>query len=120
MTTRIPMPVKQRAKQFAMFDALKGLTEAIAEKERQYDIQKDLSEDRIAEINEIITAINPGEVITVEYFCEYGMTYKSITGSVRKIDSFWKELQIGETTISFYEINNIIADKSPVAKAKPI
>ena len=37
-TTRIPMPIKQRAKQFAMFDAMKGLTEAIAAKERHPNI----------------------------------------------------------------------------------
>ena len=109
-TTRIPMPVKQRAKQFAMFDALKGLTEAIAEKERQYDTQIELSEDRIAEINEIIAALIPGDIVTAEFFCQYEMTYKRITGSVKKIDLYWKELQIGETTVSFYEINRISSD----------
>lgn len=106
-TTRIPMPVKQRAKQFAMFDALKGLTEAIAEKERQYDTRIELSEDRIAEINEVISTLNPGDIVTVEYYCQYGMTYKSITGSVKKIDPFWKELQVGETAVSFCEISRI-------------
>lgn len=116
-TTRIPMPVRQRAKQFAMFDALKGLTEAIAEKERQYDTRIELSEDRIAEINDSISTLNPGDIVTVEYFCQYGMSYKKITGSIKKIDPFWKEIQIGETAVSFYEIVNIASVNSPVAKA---
>ena len=39
------MPAKIRAKQFMMFDAMKGLTEAIAAKERQFYPQKELAED---------------------------------------------------------------------------
>ena len=34
-----------RAKQFLPFDALKGLQEALREKEREYEEKKDLSED---------------------------------------------------------------------------
>lgn len=46
-TTRTPMPVKMRAKQFMMFDAMKGLTEAIAEKEHQYYPRRELTEERL-------------------------------------------------------------------------
>lgn len=106
-TTRIPMPVRQRAKQFAMFDALKGLTEAIAEKERQFDTRIELTEDRIAEINEIISRLNPGDNVTVDYYCQYGMCYRRIEGGIKKIDLFWKEIQIGTTSIGFREIHNI-------------
>lgn len=106
-TIRIPMAVSQRAKQFAMFDALKGLTEAIAEKEKQYDTKRELSEDRISEIGNTLSEINPGVQVKVEYFCQYGSCYKEIYGHVKKIDSFWKELHIDDTSISFSEISSI-------------
>lgn len=116
--TRIPMSVKMRAKQFAMFDALKGLTEAIAEKERQFTPKRELAEDRIQEINSILLTLNPQQVVAVEYYCQYEMRYKKLSGTVKKIDSYWKELQIDETSISFSEISNIdiIEKESPVAK----
>jgi hypothetical protein len=101
------MPVKQRAKQFAMFDAMKGLTEAIAEKEKQICPKRELEQDRIEEINELLNRINIGDEITVEYYCQYGKKYKWLTGTVTKIDAFWKELQIEESSVSFKEIFNI-------------
>lgn len=105
--TRIPMSVKMRAKQFAMFDALKGLTEAIAEKERQFTPKRELAEDRIQEINSILHTLNLQQVVTVEYYCQYEMRYKKLSGTVKKIDSYWKELQIDDSSISFGEIYRI-------------
>ena len=105
------MPVKMRAKQFAMFDAMKGLTEAIAAKERQYDTKRELESDRIEELNKILSLLQPGDEVTVEYYCQYGRQYKKLTGKVNKIDLFWKELQIGESFIAFQEISNIISSK---------
>ena len=75
-TTRIPMSIKIRAKQFAMFDALKGLTEAIAEKEHQQNLRKELSEGRIEEINQQILLIKKGDYISVTYYCQYGKQYR--------------------------------------------
>lgn len=104
---RVPMPIKQRAKQFAMFDAMKGLTEAIAEKERQICPKRELEKDKIDELNESLSMLHPGDEVTVEYYCQYGNQYKQLTGMVKKIDLFWKELQIGESFVAFQEISNI-------------
>ena len=41
----------QRAKQFAPFSALKGLEEALAEKEREYEPQAELSDDAAEELD---------------------------------------------------------------------
>ena len=68
--TRVPMPVKQRAKQFAMFDAMKGLTEAIAAKERQFYPKRELENDRIEELNDSLVSLNIGDEVTVEYYCQ--------------------------------------------------
>lgn len=106
-TTRIPMPIRMRAKQFAMFDALKGLTEAIAEKEQETIQRNELAEDRIQELNEELSKLKCGDTVTVKYFCEYGKQYKTATGILRKIDGFWHEIQVEETSINFSEIDSI-------------
>lgn len=103
-TIRTPMPIKMRAKQFAMFDAMKGLTEAIAEKERQICIQRELTEDRIQEINQCVLELNAGDCVEVTYYCQYEKKYKKTVGVVNKINYYWKELQIGNMQIDFSEI----------------
>lgn len=106
-TTRVPMPIKMRAKQFAMFDAMKGLTEAIAEKEESYIPRKELSESRIEEINQQLQMLQKGDRVNLSYYCSYGRQYRETTGIIVRIDLFWNELQVGETVIGFSEIDDI-------------
>ena len=101
------MPRSKRAAQFAMFDALKGLKEAIAEKERIPTPRRFLSEDAIAEINAQLVALKPGNMATVVYYCDYAQEYLQLTGPVRKVDGYWKVLQIGDLSIDFCEIAEI-------------
>ena len=68
-TIRTPMPIKMRAKQFAMFDAMKGLTEAIAGKEESYIQKKELSESRIEEINQQLQTLRKGDRVNLSYYC---------------------------------------------------
>lgn len=105
---RVPMSVKSRAKQFMMFDAMKSLTEAIAEKERQFTPKKELADDRIDELNKILMELRTGDKVTVEYYCQYESRYKKLSGQVKKIDLYWESIQIGESLVSFSEISNII------------
>lgn len=71
-----------------MFDAMKGLTEAIAEKERQFTPKRELAEDRIEELNELLMELYTGDEVTVEYYCQYESRYKQITVRVKKIDLY--------------------------------
>lgn len=105
---RVPMPTSIRAKQFAMFDAFKGLKEALAAKERIPTPRKTLSADRIEELNRTITNLTIGQLVTVVYYCGYKEDYCQLTGSVVKVDLFWNSLQIGSTIIDFSEIYEII------------
>ena len=57
--------VVSRAKQFLPFDALKGLQEALREKEVEYEVKKDLSEDCLNELNNKFNQIEKG--ITEEF-----------------------------------------------------
>lgn len=104
---RIPMPIKMRAKQFAMFDALKGLTEAIAEKEQYVCLKRELTEERIEELNQAISVLQKGKRVKLRYFCQYGKEHCEVTGLVAKIDLFWNEIQIGNERIEFCEIEDI-------------
>ena len=68
---RAPMPPSRRAKQFAMFDALKGLKEAIAAKERPTEPRKYLSEESIAELNKQLTELRKGQLSWLQVSCSH-------------------------------------------------
>ena len=107
-TVRAPMPRSKRAKNFSSFDALAGLKEAIAAKERVVEPRWYLSEDAIAEINEVLLSLHKGQIVTVFYYAEYEQAYIQLTGPVIKVDSYWQNLQIGKINIAFPEITQLL------------
>ena len=109
-TVRAPMPRSRRAKQFMPFDALRGLKEAIAAKERVIEPRRYPSDDAIAEINASLMDLQKGQIITVVYYGIYEQAYLQLTGPVSKIDSYWSNLQVGNTVISFSEIDQLITE----------
>lgn len=106
-TVRAPMPASRRAKQFAPFDALKGLKEAIAEKERIPTPRRILAEDAQEELNEQLSQLRKGTIVTVVYYCIYAQEYHQLTGAVVKVDAYWSLLQVGNMSIDFAEIAEI-------------
>lgn len=74
------MPVSERAKIFAPFAALKGLPEALAEKERPTMERRDLSEDVAEDLNRILTQLQPNQVICCVYYSPMEQVEKTITG----------------------------------------
>ena len=112
-TVRAPMPRSRRAKQFMPFDALRGLKEAIAAKERVIEPRRYPSEDAIAEINATLLGLHKGQIITVVYYGIYEQVYLQLTGPVTKVDFYW--LQVGNTTIEFPEIDQLLTDISITA-----
>ena len=111
-TIRTPMPVKMRAKQFMMFDAMKGLTESIADKERCCYPQRELSEERIAELESIISSLQVGVMVSVTYYCGYSHGYKRISGVVNKIGTYWKQILVDGIVIEFCDIYRIDVDQT--------
>ena len=89
------------------FDALRGLKEAIAAKEKISIPQKELAEDMVREINSILIDLRKGQNVTVVYYNDYEEEYLQLTGTVEKIDSYWQLLQVGKITINFDEISEI-------------
>ena len=104
------MPRSKRAKQFAPFQALKGLNEAIANKEKIITPRRELSEDSIAEINRVLIDLSIGSLVTAVYYCDYQKEYQQLTGYVNKVDPVCKCLQIGNISIAFSDISNLLAE----------
>lgn len=66
------MSRQDRAKQFAPFDALKGLSNALRIKEYQHErvLKGDISEDQIAEISKTLLNIENSDIVELTYFVD--------------------------------------------------
>lgn len=106
-TVRAPMPASRRAKQFVPFDALKGLKEAIAEKERIPTPRRILADDAIEELNQLLSELRKRNIVTVVYYCINEQEYHQITGTVVLVDKYRNLLQIDNIAIDFSEISEI-------------
>ena len=104
------MPRSRRAKQFQPFDALRGLKEAIAAKEKTPVPKRYLSEEMVEELNKTLTSLRKGQIATVVYYGIYEQNYMQFTGPVSKVDPFWHSLQIGDMAIDFSEIFELLTD----------
>lgn len=99
------MANNERAKQFASFDALKGLREALSEKEKMIVPKAELSEDKKAELDRILHRIKPNDIITVIYYA--GNEYLKITGMISRFSASSRTLQIVNTKLNFDDIRDI-------------
>lgn len=83
-----------RAKQFLPFDALKGLREALREKEIEYEEKRELSEESLKELNDNFNRIESGNKVKIKYY--KSNRYIEIIGRITKIDYIKKKIQIDE------------------------
>lgn len=94
-----------RAKQFAPFDALRGLNEALREREKIVVDKPELSDERLEELDRLMLEVQPGSIITVVYY-ENGEFVKK-TGMVSKIDRDERKLVLVKTPIAMKNIVNL-------------
>ena len=100
-----------RAKLFVPFDALKGLQEALREKEREVEERKELSEESLMELEEKLNRIENGDKIKIRYYSN--MKYTDRTGIVTGIDYRKKKIILdNEIKINIYDIILINIDYS--------
>ena len=99
------MPVADRAKQFMPFSALRGLSEALAAKERIVVSKIELSEEMAAELDRKMHLLTPGCIATVVHF--HRDEYIKTTGMVARIDAISRLLQIVNTKILFDDILDV-------------
>ena len=105
---RVPMPPPVRAKQFAPFQALNGLMEAILEAERIEMPRKILAPDKIEELDFVLRSLKKGQSISVMYYEKFEKSYILVSGTVAKIEPYFKLLQIDDRAFDFDEIDDII------------
>lgn len=95
-----------RAKQFAPFDALKGLQEAIKIKEYEHDriVRGEQSEDEIKEISNVLSSLEKNDNVEIEFFRDGHVV--NLTG-VAKLDVYAQKIYVGAFEVQFDEIKKI-------------
>lgn len=109
--TRNRMSLHDRAAQFSPFAALTGHNAAIIETARLTDRQIELDEDAKSIINEKIQIISDhlseNPTVTITHFepdiKKDGGAYLNTTGTVKKVDSFKRELVLTDGTVILIE-----------------
>ncbi len=110
------MPAEGRAAQFAPFAALTGYGSAISETARQTDEQVQLDDDDNDRLNQLMgqiaDCISEQPSVTVVYFRpdgrKYGGSYETVTGRLKRIDDYERQLIMTDgTIISFGNIIDI-------------
>ena len=84
--------VVSRAKQFLPFDALKGLQEALREKEQEQEAKIELSEESLLELNNSFNKIEIGSKVKIKFY--KNNKYVEISGTITNIDYIKKKIQI--------------------------
>lgn len=103
---REKMPISERAKQFMPFSALKGLNEALAQKEIRCDEMPWMSDEETQEINKTLAKIRPHDSVILD-FNRYGRN-RHIEGTVQRYDTAVRAIEVDSVQIAFDEIFNII------------
>lgn len=105
-----PMPLSERAKIFAPFSALKGLTEALTAKEKIHVPKVVLTEAAEEDLNQKLRSLSVHDTVTVIYYHldhQKKGEYLQMTGIVSKIDLISRILTIVDTKISMDDIRDM-------------
>lgn len=104
--TKNKMSHEDRAKQFMPFAALRGYEQALREKEKVVVDRKELSEERMGELDEIMHSLKVTDIVTVIYFQKDNYIKK--TGMISKIDVDSRYVKVVNTKIFFDDIYSIL------------
>lgn len=109
---RPKMPVSERAKQFAPFSPLKGLSQALAKKERLRVLvaKKEVSEDMAAQNDRVLHMASPGMMAEAVYY-DQG-EYLKKRGLIAAVDPQKRFVKIVDTQISFDDLFEISLDET--------
>ena len=101
------MTREERAKQFMAFDAMKGLQEALRDREERHSRvdRHDISDEQIERNNLTISRIRKGMRVSID--CYYAFHDEVKEGIVSDINIIYKYVRIGEERIPFEDIYSI-------------
>ena len=109
---REPMPISERAKQFAPFSPLHGMHAALLEKERIREARREISEDLATELNATLCTLELGRIVTVYYYDAAEEIYRQLTGAVAGIDTYKRTLTVEQTVILFDDLFEITPEET--------
>ena len=106
-----------RAKIFAPYDALKGFSDSVKEKDRVY-FPRILTTEFIQEgINRRLTGLNRRDTVVVVYFVSMQRTaeedlgeYRTAAGTVLRVDAVERKLVLDCLTVPFEDIVSLTGD----------
>ena len=98
---------EERAKQFVPFDAMKGLQEALRDREERHSRveRHDISEEQMEKNSEVLSLLTKGSVVKVN--CYRAFHDVTVTGTVSMIDTIFKYLILGSEKYMFCDIYEI-------------
>ena len=102
-----PMSRADRAAQFSPFAALTGYDAAVRETarvtERRIELDEGVKAELNARLNCILEHLSEHPQVSITYFMpdekKSGGAYRTVTGAVRKLDSFAKTLTLADGTV---------------------
>lgn len=106
MAERVKMSRVERAKQFAPFDALKGLQDTMRIKEYEHEriVLGEMSEDEIREISNVLVSLEKGDEVWIEFFRD---GHKVELSGKAKIEPLKQKIYVGAFEICFDDIRKI-------------
>ena len=101
------MTLQERAKQFVPFDAMKGLQEALRDREERHcRVERhDISDEDIAANSIVISKLSKGLMVHVEYYCAFHDIEKE--GRITEISIPFKYIKLNGEKIIFEDIYRI-------------
>ena len=98
---------EERAKQFAPFDAMKGLQEALRDREERHARveRHDISEEQQQRNSEVLMQLQKGDRIELECFCSFHDVMK--TGRITENSTVFHYLKLNGEKIFYEDIYSI-------------
>ena len=101
------MTRQERAKIFAPFDAMKGLQEALRDREeRHLRVERhEISEEQAEENSRVLLKLRRGMTVEIDCYCAFHDVVKR--GTITDVDTIFKHLKLGTERIWFDDIYSI-------------
>ena len=98
---------QERAKQFMPFDAMKGLQEALRDREERHTRveRHDISDEALAANNALLLRLEKGDAVEID--CWHGFHDVTLKGRVTELSPTGKFLKLGEERVFFEDIYSI-------------
>ena len=98
---------EDRAKQFLPFDAMKGLYEALKEREEKVKKveRKELDEEETDALNAVLSVLKKGDRAEIVFF--RSGKYFSLVGTIDGVERVGQYLTVGQEKIPFFDLYRV-------------